>query len=128
MHTETSAADAIDYRGGGTTPEALRQEPLVTVPLAETHRIEDFSCSKSERVGSFLQKEAPALMAANYCRVFILPNPDDGSKVWGYYTLSSAILQKRQMSGSDERRAPFGLDAPVVRIGFMGRDDTAPKG
>ena len=38
---------------------------------------------------------------------------------------------KTQLSGSDEKRAVkkfLGIPAPMVRIGFMGRSDSAPSG
>jgi hypothetical protein len=71
---------------------------------------------------------AKVLVPGNYCRVFILPNPDEPAQ---YYTLSAPLIVKEQLSNSDERKAVrdyFGYPVPVIRIGFMGRDDNAPKG
>jgi len=60
--------------------------------------------------------------------VFIYENPDDPTEVWGYYTLSAGSVEKSSLSGSDEKRSPFGFHAPMARIGFMGRADAASKG
>src|ERR1019366_4368951 len=71
------------------------------------------------------------MLVPNYCRVFIAPNPSDIDQIWGYYTLSAALLMKTQLTGSDEKRASknfLGYPAPMVRIGFMGRDDKAVSG
>jgi hypothetical protein len=41
------------------------------------------------------------------------------------------LLEKEHRSGSDEKRVSrnyLGYPAPMVRIGFMGRDDGAEKG
>lgn len=47
--------------------------------------------------------------------------------IWGFYTLSAAIIYKQELSGSDEKKIVKhyqGYPAPAVRIGFMGRDVT----
>jgi GNAT superfamily N-acetyltransferase len=67
----------------------------------------------------------------NYCRVFIAAKPNDPTQIWGYYTLSAALIVKEQLSNADKKRASrdyLGYPAPMVCIGFMGRDDTAPRG
>jgi hypothetical protein len=129
MHSETSKADAVDSGRSGTHPHPVSQEPLITVPANPRHRTNDFVCSKSPRVAGFFTTEAPVLVP-NYCRLFIAANPDDETHIWGYYTLSAGLLYKQNLSGSDEKRVSksyMGYPAPMVRIGFMGRDDTAPK-
>jgi hypothetical protein len=60
-------------------------------------------------------------MANNYCRVFILPNPDDHTEVWGFYSLSPSLLSRGTATGSDQKRVPKGLPIPMALIGFMGR-------
>lgn len=130
MHSDTSKTDPVDPEGSRAASEAVRVELPVTVPLNAKHRTADFKCGKSDRVGKFFQKEAKVLYP-NYCRVFVAPNPSDETEIWGYYTLSAAILIKTNLSGSDEKRISrsyMGYPAPMVRIGFMGRDDRAQKG
>lgn len=48
----------------------------------------------------------------------------------GYYTLSAAAMARSRLVNRDTRRGktPEGIDAPMVRIGFLGRDDRAEKG
>jgi hypothetical protein len=130
MHSDPPKADSINIEGSGVDPQPLSEEPLVTVPLNAGHRTANFKCGNSERITGFFVKEAKVLVP-NYCRVFVAPNPDDETQLWGYYTLSAAILVKANLSGSDERRVAknfMGYPAPMVRIGFMGRDDAAVKG
>jgi hypothetical protein len=129
MHTDTTAADGVDPQGGGAVAAIPAEESLRTVRLSGSHNVADFRCEKSPRVAGFFAKEAPILVP-NYCRVFVLENPQNQAQVLGYYTLSAALLVKEQMSNSDEDRAKkdyLGYPAPVVRIGFMGRDDRTDK-
>jgi hypothetical protein len=98
--------------------------------LNASHRTADFRCANSPRVAGFFANEAPRLVP-NYCRVFIAPDPNQPTHIFGYYTLSAALLLKGNLSGTDEKRIArdyMGIPAPMVRIGFMGRDDAAPKG
>jgi hypothetical protein len=130
MHSDTSETHPIDREGGGDDPHALPPESLITVPVGTAHRVNEFACENSPRVAGFFAKEAQILVP-NYCRLFIAPDPDDPSHVWGFYTLSAAILLKQNLTGSDEKRVSknyLGYPAPMVRIGFMGRDQAAPKG
>jgi hypothetical protein len=118
------------HSGGGHIVGSLpaEEKPLATVALGAEHQTASFKCSRSARVQGFFTHEWPELQKRNYCKVFVLENPSDPNLIWGYYTLSSAVLQKSNLSNSDEKRGPLGFHAPMVRIGFMGRDDTAEKG
>jgi hypothetical protein len=137
MHSDTTTADRVDLEGSAVNSDALRQEALIpvpveliTVPVDKRHQLDKFVCTQSERVSAFLLKEAKVLVP-NYCRLFIAPDPNDEATVWGYYTLSAALLSKQNLSGSDEKKISqdyMGYPAPMVRIGFMGRHDGAPKG
>ena len=95
------------------------------------HRRGDFACANSESVTKFLQEQCPLHIAQNYCRVFILPNPDDPTEVWGYYSLSPSLLLRDQRTRPDQKQVPkslVGLPAPMALIGYMGRHDQSPKG
>jgi GNAT superfamily N-acetyltransferase len=130
MHADTTAADAVHKEGGGVDSLAVQQEALITVPVEAKHRVDKFSCKNSPRVAGFFAGEAKVLVP-NYCRLFIATPPDDEATVWGYYTLSAALLFKQNLSGGDEKKISkqyMGIPAPMVRIGFMGRDDNSPKG
>jgi GNAT superfamily N-acetyltransferase len=79
-------------------------------------------------VGSFFPEDYPELEPHNYCRVFVLPDPNDPTGIFGFYTLSPTALVRSRTSGSEQKRIPGGLAVPLILIGFMGRDDKAPKG
>jgi hypothetical protein len=82
---------------------------------------------KSGRVGGFFVSECPSLVEKNYCRVFVLPNPNDATEIWGFYSLSPSLLFRGAATGSDQKKVPKGLPIPMGLIGFMGRHDGAPK-
>ena len=139
MRPDTAEADGIDSRGGASASAVVREEEeeLRTVHFdPELHRTKEFVCKKSDRIQGFFANEAVTMVPRLYCRVFILPkapSPDDPtdqadpSQIWGYYTLSAGLLYKETMSRPDERKV-LPYPAPVVRIGFMGTDDRAPRG
>lgn len=128
MHDESRFADAGSTAGSSNAAVSHQEEPLATVPLAEHHRSSDFKCSKSQRINDFFAREWPAFAKNNYCRVFVLANPEDPTEIWGYYTLSPSLLLRSHSTGSDQKKVPSGLPIPMVRIGFMGRSDSAPRG
>ncbi|MGH7813238.1 MAG: hypothetical protein ACREQI_04460 [Candidatus Binataceae bacterium] len=129
MHDESGGADRGGISGGGTDPKALPQvERPVTVPLSEIHRAADFRCARSARINGFFGKECSELLAHRYCRVFILPNPSDTSEIWGFYTLSASLFPRERTTGSEQKRIPGGIPVPMALIGYMGRNDCAPKG
>jgi hypothetical protein len=130
MDGDTPQANGVYQKGSGADPLAIRQEDLITVPIASKHRVDKFTCKQSTRVAGFFANEAKVLVPL-YCRLFIATPPHNDETVWGYYTLSAALLFKQNLSGGDEKRISkqyMGIPAPMVRIGFMGRDDAAPKG
>jgi hypothetical protein len=129
MHDESREADNGDP-GSIQVDADIVQAPLVTVPLSSLHKTDLFTCSRSSRVQRFFSNEAVRLVP-HYCRAFIATDPEDAAIVWGYYTLSASQLHKANLSGTDEKRVTtryMGYPAPMVRIGFLGRDDRATKG
>lgn len=128
MHDESGRADRGGAGGGGTVAEAVPVERPQTVLLSHIHRTRDFRCAKSERIHKFFEEECPNLLGHNYCRVFVLPNPDDASEVWGFYSLSPSALARSRTTGSEQKRIPLGIAVPMMLIGFMGRHDDAPNG
>jgi hypothetical protein len=84
-----------------------------------------------KRVQGFFEREYPRFTAFKkgaYCRVFVLPAPDDPAAIWGYYTLSPAELKPAALSKSQQKQFIGHLPIPLMRVGFMGRDDRSPKG
>jgi hypothetical protein len=59
--------------------------------------------------------------------VKLLPNPDDGSQIWGFYTLSPGLIEKGEVTKQHQKRAMPGLPIPMARIGFLGRDDRVSR-
>src|SRR5712671_5926147 len=129
MHEGAGRTDRGQSAGGSIAAELVRQqEALATVRLSACHRTADFVCAKSARVGAFFNNDCLHLIDHNYCRVFVLPNPDDPSEIWGFYTISPSLLSRGAATGSDQKRVPKGLPIPMALIGFMGRHDGAPRG
>jgi len=130
MPDSTPSADTGGVAGTGNAggiPEE-KTGALATTPITDYHSTSTFRCSKSSRVEQFFIKEWPLLRERNYCKVFVLEDNDNPSTILGYYTLSSAILLKENLSNSDEKNSPLGMHAPMVRIGFMGKHDKAMRG
>jgi hypothetical protein len=129
MDNGTKEADRVHVAGGADASVApAAAEALVTVRLnPEIHRTKDFVCARSERVQGFFTNEYPRFVERNYCRVFVLTNPDDASHIWGFYTLSPGLVEKHQITKQHQKRAMPGLPIPMARIGFLGRDDSVSK-
>src|ERR1700694_2033287 len=104
MHDQPGGAHGSGSSGSGAAAEAVRLEPLSTVLLSNSHRASDFRCKRSDRIGAFFGRECIEFVNKNYCRVFILPNPDDPTHIWGFYTLSMSLLLKDLVTGSDQHR------------------------
>jgi hypothetical protein len=128
MSEATEQADIGKPAGGGPTAIVAEQEPLKTVPIGSEHRTDKFSCAKSARVASFFTQEYQIWVPQNYCRVFVLPNPEDETHIWGFYTLAPSALVRSKARNKEQRKIPGGIPIPMILIGFMGRNDDAPKG
>jgi hypothetical protein len=59
--------------------------------------------------------------------VFVLPDPENSKRIWGFYTLSAASLSIDGFTKSDRGRAINHVPAPMIMIGFMGMCDRAPR-
>ncbi|WP_156898286.1 hypothetical protein [Methylocapsa acidiphila] len=128
MHDDSKTANRSDPQGDTALEVAPRPEPLNTVLLAERHLTADFKSSRSERISNFFSTEAKIWIPKNYCRAFVIQNPESPNHILGFYTLSAALIQKSNLINRDDRKAPRGIPVPMIRIGFMGRDDLAPQG
>src|SRR5215469_18751304 len=111
------------HEGAGTTEPSnagssgaasASSESLGTVPLDGSHRVDAFKCSRSERVQGFIQGACKEFLKHNYCKVFVWPNPDDPTDVLGYYSLSSSLIFRAELSGSLQKKVPGGIPVPVV--------------
>jgi hypothetical protein len=70
----------------------------------------------------------PRFVADNYCKVLVLPDANDPTGIWGYYTLSPYKLEPEELSNKQRRAFRGSLSIPMMKIGFLGRDDAAPPG
>jgi hypothetical protein len=128
MHEQSSGAVRGGTPGSGTIA-GTEEEPLSTIPLCDTHRTGAFACWRSSRVEGFFANECPLFLERNYCRVFVLPDANEPARILGFYTLAPATLKNNQPS--EDYRESIIEDIPVIPmmlIGFMGRDDRAPRG
>jgi hypothetical protein len=89
--------------------------------------VNDFVCKRSERIHKFFEIDYPRLIEKNYCRVFVFPDPADATHIWGFYTLSPGLIEKSGVTTQHQKRVIPGLPIPMVRIGFLGRDDCVSK-
>jgi hypothetical protein len=125
-------AEQADRVHGGSSQSsqglAVETQAVVTVRFDPSRHItNDFRCARSERIQGFFQNECPRFLERNYCRVFILPDPGEPSRIWGFYTLSPGLVEKDQITKQHQKRAMSGLPVPMARLGFLGRDDRVGK-
>src|SRR5262249_47639035 len=129
MHDDPARTSPGDGESRGAVAEPTSEEPLRTVRLNSSHRVADFNCSKSERVQKFLRQGTGLYQGRNFSRVFILPDPDDPMRVWGYYTLSAAFIVPEDTSKTQRKRTVNNIPTiPMARVGYMGRDDASQQG
>lgn len=125
MHDQPEKTDGGDGHRGGGNAGVQQEVPLVTFPLRDSHRTKDFISKRSPEVEEFLRDKAPDLVRRNHCRVFVLENPDDRDQVWGYYSLSASQIVRENMN--NKHRGSLGRrSAPMLILGYMGRDDSLP--
>lgn len=129
MHENAPGADNDTSGGGGASSGTDKAaQPLGTLPLSPEHRRTDFCCSRSAKVEKFIRTDPDRLVERNYAKVFVLPDPEDSSRILGYYTLSATMFDKQGASAQHQKRIPGGIGIPLALIGFMGKTDGAVKG
>jgi len=79
-------------------------------------------------VEAFLRDECSDLVEKNYCRVFVWPDPEDRSRILGYYSLSACLVARAELNNRFQRRAPKGIPVPMALIGYMGKTEGATQG
>lgn len=128
MHDKTKNNSLGD--GGSSIANAGVQQavpPLITFPLCDSHRVNDFCAAKSPAVEDFLKAKAADQIQRNFCRVFVLQNPDDATHIWGYYTLSAFQIERDSM-GRKHADKLGRRTAPMVLLGYMGKADGMQNG
>jgi hypothetical protein len=111
MDKGTNEANRV-HAGCRQNPQnlAVENEAVVTVRFDPSrHNTDDFRCARSERIQGFFKNECPRFLERNYCRVFILPDQAEPSRILGFYTLSPGLVVKNEVSAQHQKRAMPGL-------------------
>jgi len=88
----------------------------ITVPLNNSHNKEKFNCGKS-LLDSYLHKQAKQDVKRRLSACFILP---DGNDVKGYYTLSTASVERKLLPEEIIKKLPPSYnDLPTILLGRL---------
>lgn len=88
----------------------------ITVPLDSSHNKENFNCGKS-LLDSYLHKQAKQDVKRRLSACFIFP---DGNEVKGYYTLSTASIERRLLPAKVIKMLPPSYnDLPAILLGRL---------
>jgi ribosomal protein S18 acetylase RimI-like enzyme len=89
----------------------------ITFPLSSSHNKEKFNCGKP-LLDSYLHKQAKQDVKRRLSACFILPDEEDNVK--GYYTLSSASIERKLLPEEVIKKLPLSyLDLPVILLGRL---------
>lgn len=91
------------------------------VPLDETHAVSEFS-SGEQSLDDWLRKYALANQIIHSSRSFVLVEPDS-PRVWGYYSLTVASIQRGEATKASRSGMPQGYDIPAVLLARLARDE-----
>jgi GNAT superfamily N-acetyltransferase len=91
------------------------------VPLDESHDVSAFS-SGEESLDQWLKRHALANQAAHSSRTFVLIEPGS-PKVWGYYSLTVATIERSEVTKGGRSGMPQSYDIPAVLLARLARDD-----
>jgi len=88
----------------------------ITVPLDSSHKKENFSCGKP-LLDAYLHKQAKQDIKRRLSTCFIVP---DGNEIKGYYTLSTASVERRLLSEEIVKKLPPSYsDLPAILLGRL---------
>jgi GNAT superfamily N-acetyltransferase len=91
--------------------------PFLTVPLSSSHKKEKFTCGKT-LLDNYLHKQAKQDVKRKLAACFVLP--DIGNEVRGYYTLSSASIERNLLPADIVKKLPPSyFDLPVILLGRL---------
>jgi len=89
---------------------------FITVSLESSHNKENFSCGKP-LLDTYLQKQAKQDVKRRLSACFILP---DGNEIQGYYTLSTASVERRLLPQEIIKKLPPSYnDLPAILLGRL---------
>jgi GNAT superfamily N-acetyltransferase len=88
----------------------------ITVPLDSSHKKENFSCGKP-LFDAYLHKQAKQDVKRRLSACFNLP---DGNEIKGYYTLSTASVERRLLPQEIIKKLPPSYnDLPAILLGRL---------
>lgn len=88
----------------------------ITVPLDPSHKKENFNCGKP-LLDAYLHKQAKQDVKRRLSACFILP---DGNEIKGYYTLSTASVERRLLPQEIVKKLPPSYsDLPAILLGRL---------
>lgn len=89
----------------------------LTIPLNPDHKKKDFNCGR-ELLDRYLHTQATQDVKRRLCACFILA--DEGNTVKGYYTLSSASIQRELLPENIIKRLPPSYhNLPATLLGRL---------
>src|SRR5437764_10736085 len=89
----------------------------ITVPLSSGHKKDKFFCGKP-LLDNYIHNQASQDIRRKLSACFILP--DEENNVKGYYTLSSASIEKKLLpEGLLKKLPPSYVDLPVILLGRL---------
>ena len=89
---------------------------LITVPLDFAHKKENFICGKL-LIDAYLHKQAKQDVKRRLSACFILP---DENEIKGYYTLSTAAVERRLLPQEFIKKLPPSYsDLPAILLGRL---------
>lgn len=94
------------------------------VPIGDTHDRSHFACGQPS-LDRFLKEFARQNQAKDFCRTFVLIQEGE-ARVYGYYTLSAAQIEREKIPPEDVKKLPK-YPVPVVLLGRLAVDQSVAK-
>lgn len=92
----------------------------LAVPLNSTHNKTKFSCGQ-DLLDSYLHKQAKQDVKRHLAACFVIA--DDNNEVIGYYTLSSASIDRELIPDEVKNKLPISyINLPITLLGRLARD------
>ena len=96
---------------------------LPTEPLGPQHDRGAFDCGH-ETLNRFLKQQARQEQDRHVSVCWVLPHPEDGRKIRGYYTLSAYSVRLPDLPPEVTRKLPRYPDVPAALLGRLAVDTT----
>jgi hypothetical protein len=91
------------------------------VPLNESHTVADFLCGEPS-LDDWLRRYALPNQYLHSSRTFVAVEPGS-TRVWGYYSLTVASIQRTDVTKASRSGMPQGYDIPAVLLARLARDE-----